>query len=607
LPRLPRSSKAIPTGNEFPEAYSPESIGHQVEKILASRTFRSAAGQRDFLRYTVTEKLHGRGHLLKEYSIGVAVFRKKESFDPRLDSIVRTEARKLRVRLAKYFESEGKDDPLRIQLPLGKYTPVFSRALEAPPTAALTPLSNVVFRDRQALRIAILPFVNRSALKQDEFFSDGLTDELSHAFTRIRGLEVVARTSAFQFKGQLTDVREVGRRLNVHAVVEGSVRRTGNRLRILAQLDDAVNGHTVWSETYDRKRSNLFEVQREISTTITGELGARFRGGKAINARPPLRNAVIAPRTYEAYLQGCSFWNRHTIEGFEAAIGCFEKAVAKEPLYARAYASLAYCYVMLPMLKAILPSGFIPKIHAAASRALEVESSVGEAHIALALPLIHDYKWRAADEKFRKGLELCPSDAVGHAWYGTYLLSMGRADEGLREHRKVLELDPVAPPAINCLAQTLYYLRRHDEAAEQFRKALNLDPSFPRAHAGLGLACLQKGSFVRALAELELAQKLTPELGRVKSDLAYAYAVSGHRDKAEEILNEFLRRFTPSFPALMIAEIYIGLGDKDRAFEWLNRAIDQKDLAVFLKCDPMYDPLRSDPRFAALLKRTNLA
>jgi TolB-like protein/Tfp pilus assembly protein PilF len=563
-------------------------------------------GQRDFLRYAVSEKLHGRGHLLKEYSIGIAVFRKKESFDPRLDSIVRTEARKLRVRLAKYFESEGKDDPFRIQLPLGKYTPIFSRALEAPATAALTPLSNVMFRDRPPLRIAVLPFANRSALRQDEFFSDGLTDELSHAFTRVRGLEVVARTSAFQFKGQLTDIREVGRRLNVQAVVEGSVRRTGNRVRILVQLDDAVNGHTVWSETYDRKLSNLFEVQREISTTITGEVGVHFRGGKALNTMPTIRNAGIAPRIYEDYLQGCSFWNRHTIEGFEAAISCFEKAVTKEPRYARAHASLAFCYVMVPILKAVLPSEFIPKVHAAASRALEAESSVGEAHIALALPLIHDYKWRAADEAFRRGLELCPSDAVGHAWYGTYLLSVGRAEEGLKEHRKVLELDPVAPPALNCLAQTLYYLRRNDEAAEQFRKALTLDPSFPRAHAGLGLTCLQNGSFVRGIAELELAQKLTPDLGRVKSDLAYAYAVSGHRDKAHEILNEFLGRFTPSFPALMIAEIYIGLGDKDRAFEWLNRAIDQKDLAVFLKFDPMYDPLRSDLRFAALLKRTNL-
>ncbi|MEO8052821.1 MAG: hypothetical protein ABI833_20620 [Acidobacteriota bacterium] len=452
---MPRISRAIPAGDQFAEEYSRESIECEVDKILASRTFRSAAAQRDFLRYTVTEKLHGRGHLLKEYSIGIAVFRKKESFDPRLDSIVRTEAHKLRARLAKYFESEGKGDPLRIQLPLGKYTPTFSRELEGPATAVI-PVSNVTFRSRQALRIAVLPFVNRSVMKQDEFFSDGLTDELSHAFTRILGLEVVARISAFQFKGQLIDIREVGRMLNVQAVIEGSVRRSGNRLRILAQLDDAVNGRTVWSECYDRKLSNLFEVQREISTTIAGELGVRFRGGEALHAAPSGGNIAGAPRVHEDYLRGCSFWDRHTIEGFEAAIGCFEQAVAKEPTHARAYASLAYCYVMVPMLKAVLPAEFIPKIRAAASRALQVESSVGEAHIALALPLIHDYKWRAAGEEFRRGLELCPSDVVGHAWYGTYLLSVGRTEEGLREHSRVLELEPDSPPAVNCHAQTLY-------------------------------------------------------------------------------------------------------------------------------------------------------
>jgi len=628
-----------------PELISPESIWSETEKIASSRTFRSAVGQRHFLRFAVTEALQGRGHLLKEYSIGIAVFRKKESFDPRLDSIVRTEARKLRARLAKYFESEGKDDTLRIHFPLGKYTPTFqqisrnskagdeeSRVLArrnepsdcdcqtstpgalglSPPSRKSSPLlaPHMNSRHRQALRIAVLPFGNRSAEKRDEFFSDGLTDELSHAFANIKGLEIVARTSAFQFKGQPMDVREIGRKLNVDAVIEGSVRRAGNRLRILAQLDDASSGNTVWSASYDRKLSQLFAVQREISTTITRELGIHF------DDRQPLIGvngssydfAASSPVLYEEYLQGQYFWNRHTVEDFEAAIGCFQRVIAKEAKFARAYTSLAYCYVMLPMMKAILPSEFIPKIRLAASTALEIDSSAGGAYFALALPLIHDFDWSAAGDAFRRGLELCPSDVIGHAWHGTYLMSVGRSEEALSEQEKVLELDPASVPALFSYAQTLYYLRRYDEAIEQFRKALALNPSFPREHAGLGLSCVHKGSYMRGIAELESAQELTPGLGRVRSNLGYAYAVSGNRAKALEILNELLRLFSPnSFPAAMIAEVYIGLADKDRAFEWLHKAVDQKDLAVFLKTDPLYDPLRPDPRFATLLRRMNLA
>lgn len=572
---------------------SPDAIWREVGKIVASRTFRSASAQREFLRHAVSEKLQGRGHLLKEYSIGIAVFRKKESFDPRLDSIVRSEARKLRARLERYFATEGADDPVRIQIPLGKYAPVFatSKQLAAPATAT------------RALRIAVLPFENRSAAKRDEFFADGLTDELSHAFTHLHGLEVVARTSAFQFKGRPIDVREVGRRLNVQAVVEGSVRRSGDRLRILAQLDDAVNGHSVWSESYDRRLSDLFDVQREIAGTITSELSGHFR--KALPQHAPGRSLPSA--VYEDYLRGQNFWNRHTVEGFENAIACFEQVVAKDPGYARAYTGLAYCYVMLPILKAVPSADFIPKVQVSASKALEFDPSAGEAHIALALPQIHEYNWRAADDEFRAGLKLCPSDVVGHAWYGTYLLSVGRDEEAVREHKKVLELDPASAPAVNCYAQTLYYLRRHDDAAEQFRKALKLDPSLPRAHAGLGLAYMQNRSYARGIAALEKAQELTQGPGRVKADLAYAYAVSGNRYKAEGVLNEFLRRFDPvSFPALMIAEIFIGLGDRDKAFEWLHRAVDQRDLALFLKPDPLYDSLRADPRFTSLLKRVNL-
>jgi TolB-like protein/Flp pilus assembly protein TadD len=610
--KSPRNTGSLPA---VQDSLDPEAILREIEKIASSRTFRSAAGQRDFLRYVVTEELQGRGHLLKEYSIGVAVFRKNESFDPRLDSIVRAEAHKVRLRLSKYFDNEGLEDLIRIELPLGKYAPVFSlkpRSTIAAwrqhqPVPHFAPFGDAC--PHPALRIAVLPFLNRSSAKEDEFFSGGLTDELSHAFTRIPGLEVIARTSSSQFKGQSIGISDIGRRLNVQALIEGSVRRFGDRLRILVQLDDAVNGHVVWSQAYDRKIGNLIEIQQQISMAITSELGTHFCAGMALRLPGPRATSPTAAdsRAHEEYLRGLHFWNRHTLEDFDTAMNFFQRAIAKDAGYARAYTGLAYCCVMLPIIKAVLPSEFIPSVRTAASKALELDASIGEAHIAMALPLIHEYKWEAAEEEFRKGLELCPSDVVGHAWYGTFLASTGRGEEALREHSKVLDLDPASPAAEYCYGQTLYYLHRHDEAARQFRKAIALDQSFPRAHTGLGLACIQKRSYLRAISELEVARKLTPGLGRVTADLAYAYAVAGNRDKAIEILNEFLARFTPSsFPALMIAEVYIGLGDADQAFEWLHRAIDQQDFAAFLKCDPIYDRLRSDHRFVALLKRMHL-
>jgi TolB-like protein/tetratricopeptide (TPR) repeat protein len=578
-----------------------ESMYLELEKVLRSRTFSRAAGQRKFLRYAVTEALEGRGHLLKEYSIGA--FLRGDSFDPRVDSIVRTEARKLRARLAKYFETEGRADPLRIHLPVGKYVPVFTAASRHGYPSA-TPGNG------RRLRIAVMPFVSRGATQRERFFSDGLTDELIHALAHIPRLEVSARTSPLRFREQHLDIREIGRRLDVNVVVEGTVRTSRNRMRIIAQLADASNGSTLWSGSYDRGTKDPFAVQQELSRTLADELGLYLRDHAPLVAvasnnghEPSLRVPLD-----EEYLTGRYFARRYTLGDYESAIGCYQQSIAKEPDSARAYSDLARCQVMLPFFKAMLSSELIPDIRRSASKALEIDSSLGEAHVALAVPLIHDFDWSTAGVEFRKGLELSPSDLVGRAWYGTYLLNIGRGKEGLAEHKKVAELDPTSPLAAHNYGLALYLSRHYDQAITQFRKALSRNSSHAASHAGLGAACVHKGSYTRGIAEMETAEKLTPGLGRVRAELAYAYAVSGNREKAKEILNEFLDWFDPdSFPALMIATVYIGLGDKRRAFEWLHKAIDQKDLAVFLKSDPLYDPLRSDARFAALLKRTNLS
>jgi len=460
------------------------------------------------------------------------------------------------------------------------------------------------------MRVLVLPFESRSSTRRDEVFCDGLTDELSHALTRVPNAEVVARSSAFRYKGRPTDISDLAERLNLDAILEGSVRRSGDRVRVLAQMDNR-QGRTIWSHQYDRKHSGGFSVEQEIAQSVANEVASRARDPQPRPSRVVLENRPRRgepnARAYQDYLQGVYYWKRHTLEDFGEAVRHFRRAIERDVRFTRAYTNLAYAYLMLPVLNAVLPSEFLPKARSAALRALEIDPQAGEAHIALALPFIQESRWREAGEEFRAGLELSPSDSLGRSWHGMYHVTLGHSSEALREHERALQLDPESPVTSYCYGQTLYLLRRYDEAAHYFRSALALDPSLARAHASLGMVFLQQRNYATALSEMERAVALTPGLGRVKADLGYSYAAVGNKDKAREILNEFLKLFRPaSFPAFMIAEVYIGLGDRHNALEWLHRALDQKDLAPFLSCDPVFDPLRADPRFSAVLKRANL-
>jgi len=603
----------------MPRQLSPNSVLQTLEKISSSRTFRFAARQRSFLRYIVRKTLEGRADQLKEYSIGLAVFQKSETFDPRLDSIVRVEARKLRARLGKYSETEGSNDPIKFELPLGSYTPVFGRVpvlsragFSEIGLSTASPSKGGSSKEIPRLRIAVLRFENRGVSRRDDFFCEGVRDELNHAVACLPGLEVVSRTSVLQFEGRPIDARELATRLDVNAVIEGSISRSADRLRILVQLNGGSSGRTVWSQAYDRKLTPDFGLRSEIARAIAADLFSLLQKPNVIRALGTSANhsggQARDARAYQDYLQGLYYWNRHRLEDLAEATRFFRRATERDVTFARAYTNLAYAQLMVPVLKAVLPSEVLGNARMAATRALELDPLSGEAHIALALPQVQEYQWREAGEEFRKGLDLSPSDPFGHAWYGMYLAAVGRTADALTEHERALELDPASPLTACCYGQTLYLLRRHQDAERYFRSALALDPSLPRAHAGLGLASLHQRNTGNAIAELERAQALTPGLGRVKASLGFAYATAGNPDRAREILNELLHRFAPAqFPAHMIAEIYIGLGDTDKAFQWLDTAIDQKDLTPFLTCDPLFDSLRTDSRFSSLLKRTNLA
>jgi TolB-like protein/Tfp pilus assembly protein PilF len=647
-------------GQDAPDnaAVSPVEVRTQLERMLASRTFRTAEGQKAFLKYAVGEVLAGRAGQIKEYLIGVEAFGRGDLFDPRLDPIVRTQARKLRARLAKYYLTEGAQDPVRIEFRKGSYAPTFERVGYPPATVEVTQRVDVAdaetaepppSEDPAALQhgskstwkiaaicitlalgvgfafyllrakpaepalpatssIAVLPFVNLNGDSANEFLSDGLTDDLIESLGQAPGLRVAGRTSSFRFKGKTLDVREIGQQLNVHAVLKGTVRVSGDHLRITAQLNNASDGHHLWSGSFERATSDAREIQRDISTEVAGVLGARLLHGGSDEKAPGTVNTSPTHDAYQNYLQGLYHWNKLKVDELQMAIGYFEKAIAADPSFARAYTALADCYVMAPQVAAWPPTEIVPKIRAAAGKALALDSSLGEAHIDLAICAEYDFDWNKAGLEFKKGLDLSPDNAVAHLWYAKYLAIVGRRPDVLTQRKIAAELDPVSPYAVQAVGGYLSVMGRYDEAIAQFRNAITLEPNFGLSHQGLGVAYILRGrDFTEGIAELQTACKLMPGPRR-EALLGWAYASIGNTVEARRILNRFLGEASrPGFPALAVGLVYIGLGDKDRAFEWLGKAADQKDLDLTLKWDSFYEPLRSDTRYTMLLRRLKLS
>jgi TolB-like protein/Tfp pilus assembly protein PilF len=608
----------------------------------------------------VEEAMAGRGHQIKESTIGIEALGRGESFDPRLDPIVRTQAAKLRARLLKYYDIEGHDDSLRIQFHKGSYAPLFrARApmvspvpplrenlVEAQATTsseisaskkrvylrwnsvaaaaaflALVGLGSAGFyafwsgRQEQVLSanppsIAVMPFANLSDRTGDEFLSDGLADELISSLRRVPALRVVARTSAFTFKGKPMDVREIGRQLHVRTVLIGSILKYGDRFRISVQLNSAADNAHLWSGSYDCDSEHMRTITQEIAGAVTAALGVGQAARRAMNRLDeqtfPMRASPNAS-AYRNYLRGLYFWNKLTLDSLKVAIHSLEDAIAEDPSFARAYAALADCYVMAPYVGAAPSPEVVSKIWAAASRALELDGTLGEAHFDLAIWSEYHFDWATAETEFKKGLVLSPSSVTGHLWYAKYLAIVGRKDEVLIHRRTAAELDPVSPYAVQAVGGYLSVTGRYDEAIEQFLGALALDPNFGLAHQGLGVAYLLKGLPAQAIDELQKADSLMSGPRR-RALLGYAYGVAGNTFAAHRILSEFLEQSSnEQFPALAVAQVYLGLGDKDHAFEWLEKAIDQRDLEVTLQWDSPYESLRSDPRFPALLRRMQLA
>ena len=453
--------------------------------------------------------------------------------------------------------------------------------------------------------IAVLPFVNLSSDPETEYFSDGMTEEIMNALTQVRGLRVAARTSSFTFKGKNVDAREIGQQLRVRTLLEGSVRKSGDRVRITAQLISASDGYHLWSQTYERTLADVFAVQDDLARAIAANLTQKVVGlTSAPLVQPPTENLDA----YTLYLRGRHAMGLASIEGFGTAVDCFEQAVAHDPGYAQAWAWVAYGYAVLGFdeFGVMPPAEAMPKAKAASTRAVALDDSLGDAHFSRALSaFLYEWDWTLANGEFELGMGGGSASAIAQHWYALFLCASGRAEQGLQVARRAQTLDPLSLTVQVTVARCLYYLRRFDEAIKLLRLHLESHPASIQAYPFLCRALLMQGMLSEALQAVERGISV---VGRVPILLAFAgnvHARLGHRDEALALLEELHqlagRRHVP--PAYQ-AEILTGLGDLDQAFAQWNRAADDRSgWLPFLCHDPAWEAVRSDPRAIALLRR----
>jgi serine/threonine protein kinase/Tfp pilus assembly protein PilF len=452
--------------------------------------------------------------------------------------------------------------------------------------------------------VAVLPFVNGNADPNTEYLTDGITESLINSLSQLPHLKVMSRDSAFRYKGKETDAQAVGRDLGVRAIFKGRIMQRGDNLDISAELVDARDDSHIWGQQYSRKPSDIFELEGEIAKDITNMLRMRLTGE---DSKRMAKSYTANPEAYQDYMKGLFWRNKATAEGFVKCMDYFRQAIARDPAYALAYAGLADCYSGRANNGYVSRSEGYPRAKEAALKALELDDTLAEAHTALAfIKTDYDWDWSGAEQEFRRAIELNPGYARAHELYGFHLHGMGRFDEAIAEGKRSVELDPLSLLNNRVLGQTFFFARKYDQAIEQFRKTLDLDPNFIFGHLLLGRAYFQKSMYKEALAEFEKELMIFPGSTGALSYLGYAYAVEGRRSEAQKILDQLNELSKQKYvPVTRRATIYAGLGEKDKAFEWLEKAYEDRSIGA-VKLDPVYDPLHSDPRFADLLRRMNL-
>jgi TolB-like protein/DNA-binding winged helix-turn-helix (wHTH) protein/Flp pilus assembly protein TadD len=454
--------------------------------------------------------------------------------------------------------------------------------------------------------LAVLPLENLSADASQNYFADGMTDELITDLAQISALRVISRTSVMVYKGARKPLPQIARELKVDAVVEGTVLRSGDQVRITAQLIEASTDRHLWSQSYKGELRDSLALQNTVARAIAEQI--------RINLTPreqaALRNVkVVNPQAYESFLKGRYFWNKRTADGLEVALAYFNQAIEEDPKYAEAYSGLADTYALLGdwQYAVMTPKEAFPKAKAAAIKALELDNALGEAHNSLAFVLDgFDWDFDSAGDEFRRAIELNPGYATAHHWYAWHLSLLGRYDEAIPEMRKALNLDPLSLIINADLAELLVLAHSYDESIQQSRKTIEMDPNFALAHNQLAQAYLQEHLYDEAVAELQKAVQLSGGSPTCIANLARAYVVSGKRSEALELLSELKKLSTPGYSnASEIAMVYASLGEKDQAMNWLEKGYEERfNPGVLLRSG--FDPLRSDSRFQTLVRRIGL-
>jgi TolB-like protein/DNA-binding winged helix-turn-helix (wHTH) protein/Flp pilus assembly protein TadD len=454
--------------------------------------------------------------------------------------------------------------------------------------------------------LAVLPLENLSGDAAQNYFSDGMTDELITDLAQISALRVISRTSVMVYKGAHKSLPQIARELNVDAVVEGTVLRAGDQVRITAQLIDASTDKHIWSQSYEGELRDTLALQDRVARAIAEQI--------QINLTPreqaALKSAtVVNPQAYESYLKGRYFWSKRTADGLKVALAYFNQAIEEDPNYAQAYSGLADTYALLGdwQYAVMTPKEAYPKAKAAALKAVKLDNALGEAHNSLAFVLDgFDWDLDAAGKEFRRAIELNPGYATAHHWYAWHLALLGQYHQAIAEMKKAESVDPLSLIINADLAELLVIAHSYDEAIEQSRKTIEMDPNFAMAHNQLAEAYLQKHMFDQAIAELQKAVQLSGGSPMCNANLARAYTLSGKRSEAMKLLNDLKSSSTArNSHASEVAAIYASLGDKDEAMNWLEKGYAERfNPGVLIR--PAFDPLRSDPRFQRLVQRVGL-
>jgi TolB-like protein/Tfp pilus assembly protein PilF len=458
-----------------------------------------------------------------------------------------------------------------------------------------------------AKSIAVLPFENLSSDPDNAYFTEGIQDEILARLAKIADLKVISRASTQRYKSSPDDLPEIAKRLGVSNILEGSVQKTADRVRVTVQLINAASDAHLWGETYDRSLTDVFAAESDIARAIADTLRAKLTGSEqnALTARP-----TENPEAHQLYLRGRYFWNKRTGADFKKAIGYFNQAIEKDPNYALAYAGLADAYVLLSAYAEASPKNSLPQAKAAAAKALELDSTLGEAHASLAQALLaYDLNFAEATREFRWAIELNPNYATAHHWYGESVLGpLGKFEEAIAEARRALELDPLSVIINADFGSALTNARRYAQAIEQLRKTVEMDPGFYYAHWTLGNALELKGFNEEAVAEYKKAIALNDD-PLPRALLGHLYAKIGRKDEALAILKQ-LRELRESSKERYVspynlALIHLGLGQKNEAIQLLEETYEERDgyNIVFIKVEVLLDPLRGDPRFEALVQK----